>query len=109
MEQVKQGRRRRSVQIEQRVLSACEQPGASVATVALSHGINANLAHKWQRQQRRVSAVTPSFIPATFDEPEVPGVTALAQANCIEVDVRRGATALQIRWPISTAGADRAG
>jgi len=104
MEQGKQGRRRHSAQLKQRVLSECERPGAGVAAVALSHGINANLVHKWRRRQRPVGAVTPSFVPVTLNEPAAPVVTAPAEASCIEVDVRRGATALQIRWPISAAG-----
>ena len=29
------------------VLSACQQPGASVASVARAHSLNANLGHKW--------------------------------------------------------------
>lgn len=107
MEQAKQGRRRHSAQFKRRVLSECERPGASVAAVALSHGINTNLVHKWRRRQRPVGAVDPSFIPVTLNEPAAPVapvVTAPAEASCIEVDVRRGATALQIRWPISAAG-----
>jgi transposase len=103
MERAKQGRRRHSAQFKQRVLSECERPGASVAAVALSHGINTNLVHKWRRRQRPVGAVAPSFIPVTLNESAAPVVTAPAEASCIEVDVRRGATALQIRWPISAA------
>ncbi|MDE1557443.1 transposase, partial [Comamonas aquatica] len=30
-------------------MAECAQPGASVASVALSHGINANVVHKWRR------------------------------------------------------------
>jgi transposase len=33
-----------------RSLLECAEPGASVASVALSHGINANVVHKWRRQ-----------------------------------------------------------
>lgn len=103
MEQAKQGRRRHSAQFKRRVLSECERPGASVAAVALSHGVNANLVHKWRRQQRPVGAATPSFIPVTLTEP-APLVAAPAEAAVIEVDVRRGATAVQIRWPVAAAG-----
>jgi len=34
------------------VVEECTQPGASVAGVALSHGLNANLVHKWIRRLR---------------------------------------------------------
>ena len=42
-------RRRPSADLKQQILAECAQPGASVASVALSHGINANVVHKWRR------------------------------------------------------------
>jgi len=42
-------RRRHSAELKQQILAECAQPGASVASVALSHGINANVVHKWRR------------------------------------------------------------
>ncbi|WP_161566513.1 IS66 family insertion sequence element accessory protein TnpB [Pseudomonas aeruginosa] len=46
------------------IVEECTQPGASVAGVALSHGLNANLVHKWiRRQQAQLPAVPSSFIP----------------------------------------------
>jgi transposase len=43
-------RRRHSKELKAQVLAECAQPGASVAGVALAHGINANVVHKWRRQ-----------------------------------------------------------
>ncbi|RML11324.1 hypothetical protein IPC80_11740 [Pseudomonas aeruginosa] len=59
------------------VVEECTQPGASVAGVALSHGLNANLVHKWiRRQQAQLPAVPSGFIPI----PLVAGTeTALAR------------------------------
>ena len=39
-----------------KVLSECVQAGASVAGIALAHGLNANLVHKWRRQARELQA-----------------------------------------------------
>jgi transposase len=50
-------RRRHSAEFKQRVLAECERPGASVAAIALSHGLNDNLVHKWRRQSAGGSAV----------------------------------------------------
>ena len=36
-------------QFKARVLAECQRPGASVASVALANGLNANLVHKWRR------------------------------------------------------------
>ncbi|MFO1217408.1 MAG: transposase [Burkholderiaceae bacterium] len=45
-------RRRHSDALKAKVLIECDEPGASVAAVAQSHGLNANLVHKWRRQGR---------------------------------------------------------
>jgi transposase len=51
MEQAKiRGRRRHGVQLKEQVLAKCAEPGASVAAVALAHGLNTNLVHKWRRE-----------------------------------------------------------
>ena len=41
-----QVRRVHSVQLKAAVLAACNEPGASIAAVALAHGLNANLVRK---------------------------------------------------------------
>ena len=40
-------RRTHTPEFKAEVLAACRQPGASIAAVAISHGLNANLVHKW--------------------------------------------------------------
>lgn len=40
-------RRTHDAQLKVAVIAACREPGASVAAVALAHGLNANLVHKW--------------------------------------------------------------
>ena len=40
-------RRVHGEEFKARVLAECRQPGASVAAVALAHGLNANLLRKW--------------------------------------------------------------
>ena len=37
------------------VIQECAQPGASIASVALGHSLNANLVHKWIRLQAQKS------------------------------------------------------
>ena len=63
------GRRRHDGELKAKVLSECAVPGASVAQVALSHGLNANLVHKWRRQtdgaKLSVTEMT-TFIPVTM-------------------------------------------
>jgi transposase len=42
-------KRRHSAAFKRKILELTEQPGASVAAVALEHGVNANLVFKWRR------------------------------------------------------------
>lgn len=46
----KKTRRRYGADLKQQILAECAEPGASAAGIALSHGINANVVHKWRRQ-----------------------------------------------------------
>ncbi|MBI6559406.1 hypothetical protein EIG75_00320 [Pseudomonas syringae] len=57
-------RRSYSKPFKAQVIPECAQPGASIASVALSHSLNANLVHKWIRLQAQKSpALPPAFIP----------------------------------------------
>lgn len=68
-------RRTHSLDFKQSAVEASRQPGASIAGVAIAHGINANQLHKWRRQfsgaLNSVAVSTPSLIPITVvrDEP----------------------------------------
>ena len=102
------GRRRHSSELKALVLAACAERGASVARVALAHGLNANLVHKWRRQtgSRDVVAAplrqASTFIPLTL--PPCPSPVA----GDIRIELRRGATAVNVVWPLAAA-ADCAG
>jgi transposase len=103
MAQASRVRRHHSSEFKQRVLAECDRPGASVAAVALSHGLNDNLVHKWRRQSQRGGAVqirNDGFIPVEVTA----GESVAAAPSVIEIDLRRGASAVQIRWPLAAAG-----
>jgi len=88
-------RRRHSEELKAQVLAECAQPGASVAAVALAHKLNANVVHKWRRQ-RAGHAPLPvtAFVPVAMP-PQTPAA--------IRVELRRGATAVSIAWPVEAA------
>lgn len=89
-------RRRHSNELKARVLEACARPGASIARVALEHGLNANLVHKWRRRQRRATSLAPAaeFVP-------LPVVSAIESAADIRISIRRGGTTVDIQWPVA--------
>jgi transposase len=83
------------------VLAECDVPGASVAKIAMSHGINANVVHGWRKLARGTSAMAvanPSeFVPVALEEAGVP----CAGERCIEIELRRGAVTMKLSWPLS--------
>ena len=93
-------RRRHSAELKAQVLSECAQPGVSVASVAMSHGINANVVHKWRRLAHAGAAPlrVASFVPVALPAP-----TCEASAD-IRMELRRGATSMTITWPAAAAG-----
>jgi len=69
------GRRQYDPVSKERLIERCLQPGASVAQLALDHGVNANLLWKWIRRHRlarketavTAPAPTPAFIPVEVE------------------------------------------
>jgi transposase len=94
-----QTRRQYSAELKQQILAECAQPGASVASVALSHGINANVVHKWRRlaQGPSLDLQVPTFVPVALP---APNCTA---APDIRIELRRGASSVSLTWPVSAA------
>lgn len=92
-------RRRHSRELKEQILAQCAEPGASVARVALAHGINANVVHKWRRQAGICSAVAaaPTFVPVSLP-PDAP-----APAADIRIELRRGPTTVAVMWPATAA------
>ncbi len=93
-------RRRHDAELKRRVLAACEEAGSSVAAVAMAHGLNANLVHKWRRLAEGpdgVPARTAVFVPVVLPPPEQPS------AGDIRVELKRGALAATVIWPLAAA------
>ncbi len=102
-------RRRHGKALKAQVLAECSEPDASVAAVALAHGLNANLVHKWRRGAARISqpatraapVADPGagvFVPLQLPQP-VPATTTAD----IRIELRRGATSIAVSWPAQAA------
>ena len=92
-------RRRYGAELKAQILVECAAPGASVAKVAMSHGINANIVHSWRKQAREAGGVTLAerFVPVAI----APVVPLEADDRSIEVELRRGAITVKVSWPMS--------
>ena len=90
-------RRRHDDELKAKVLSECSVSGTSVAHVALAHGLNANLVHKWRRRAgggHSVATPEATFIPVTMTP---------AVLDDIRVELRRGALAVNVTWPLAAS------
>ena len=126
-------RRVHSAEFKIAVLAECQRPGASVATVAMSHGLNVNLVRKWlvgrglkrdgvQAPRRvRPRPSTSGALPvdgsptmARFIALPLPASTAAAAATAvtapptpaavsIQLEIRRGAVVVNVAWPMAAA------
>ncbi|HBO1343793.1 MULTISPECIES: IS66-like element accessory protein TnpA [Pseudomonas] len=77
------------------VVQECLQPGATVSSVAISHGINANVIRKWLPLYRdQPPAALPSFVPVRTT-PKRP-----AEASVI-IELPLGEQSVTVKWPAS--------
>ena len=92
-------RRRHGATLKAQVLAECAQPGASVAGVAMSHGINANVVHKWRRLggAKADVAPVPAFVPVAL------APASAAPVPNIRIELRHGHTSVAVTWPVSAA------
>jgi transposase len=101
------GRRRRkhSDEFKARAVRACEQPGVSMAAVALAHGINANPLRRWVLRRRTAdttaqsstSTTAPAFVALALPAPTPP------RPGDIRIELQRGAVRVNIAWPASAS------
>jgi transposase len=100
-------RLRHGADLKAQVLRECERPGASVAVIALAHGLNANLGHKCRRRARVGSGLVCAPKPAHFISlllaPKSAGSTPPAQSD-IRIERRRAALAVNVTWPVVGSG-----
>ena len=74
------------------VVQECLQPGASISSVAITHGINANVIRKWLPLYRNQSAAAlPAFVPL-MASPKRP-----AEALAI-IELPIGEQSITVKW-----------
>ncbi len=112
--QVVEGRRRRrthTTEFKADAVASCMQLGVSIAAVAQSRGINANLLRRWvQAAELRTdqcaeakpprAALSPAA-PTAFVPVQLPADAAASRD--IRIELRRGATAMSVSWPTDAA------
>ena len=109
-------------QFKAELVAACRQPGASVAAVALQHGMNANVLHRWLKEWAQglhrlevglstavVASLPPAFIPIDLSAVppasagEQPSASLPAPADGIRIECQRPGMSVTVHWPLSAA------
>jgi transposase len=102
-------RRFYSTELKLQVIQTCSQPGASIAGVALQHGINTNIVHRWIREHSQGALVVQpqAFVPVTLSTEPEPVATkpdVVAATPEIRMELRRGTSSVTVMWPSELAG-----
>jgi transposase-like protein len=98
-----QERRSYSKSFKAQVIAECALADTSIANVALTHNLNANLVHKWIRVHGQKNlALQTAFIPVKAG-PSIATHQVLAAAIRIEVPHSKGVVV--VSWPAENAAA----
>ena len=109
---IETGRRRRrthSAHFKAEAVGACQQPGVSIAAVALARGLNAAMLHRWVRQAERsgkpiaIRATTPTVAIGSEDSFVPLPLPSNPVSNTIRIEVRRRGGSLTVEWTASAA------
>jgi transposase-like protein len=116
-------------QFKAELVAACQQPGASIAALALQHGMNTNVLHRWLKEygqgRHRLAAATapsldpalaprttPAFVPlelnavapsCAFVPPVQASPAAVPALATIRLDCQRQGVSMTVHWPLSAA------
>ena len=108
---IRRRRRKHSEEFKNSVIRACQQPGVSMASVALANGLNATMLRKWVVQAEQgagaprasSTALAQSDAKAAFVEVAVPAAGAPGAVGDIRIEVQRGSLRVAVNWPAGTA------
>ena len=107
-------RREYSADFKALVLAQTRGPGASVAGVALSHGLHPNMVHRWLREERLTGTHVKQHPPAFVALPVPTGVSDVrvaqtagaasgAEGEFIRIELQRTGATITITWPVTVA------
>ena len=106
-------RQRYSKEFKSEVIAQARQPHVSIASVALSHGLNANLLRRWMYDAdpsylKRGNGLTGTsgsvpitnslgFLPVSLPHP------SKADSQAIEIEVHKGGSTIKVKWPMQAS------
>lgn len=111
-------RQQYSREFKSMVIAQARHPHVSIAAVALSHGLNANLLRKWikvadpnyvSKRESKFTSVkdmayaqpVPAFVPVKMPAQSTPD----SHSPCIEVEVHKASATIKVKWPLHASNA----
>jgi len=106
-------RRTHSPEGKAELIATCQQPGVSLAAIAMDHAINPSLLRRWMIEPERLEQhelveaspvqrdVAAQFVPLRLPQPEQ-APSPVAQDEIL-IDLQRNDLKATIRWPIAQA------
>jgi len=94
-------RRRHSAQFKAESVAACQQAGVSIAAVAMSRSLNANLLRRWVVEAERAESAPLALRSPRQTFVALPVQSTSGDSTPIRVEVRRGALTVSVQWPRS--------
>ena len=107
-------RQKYSKEFKSEVIAQARQPHVSIASVALSYGLNANLLRRWMYDAdpsylKRGNGLTgtsgpvpitntPGFLPVSL-----PHSSSKADGQSIEIEVHKGSSTIKVKWPMQAS------
>jgi transposase-like protein len=98
-------RRTHSIEFKTDLVKMSHQPGISISAVALENGVNANQLRRWMKQFPVDAKLPVVPTPAKLVPVQVEPANIFPPNEEIQFDIRRGATRINIRWPMDKAEA----
>ncbi|MEX1196342.1 MAG: transposase [Pseudohongiellaceae bacterium] len=99
-------RRRYSTEFKRKMVAACSEPHASVPKVAMAHGLNANMVHRWIRQlgSKNLPSMSPGFVALPMSDSQALRSSSPAKiigAETIRVEIPYRQQSVSVSWPVS--------
>jgi len=99
-------RRRYSAEFKRKIVAACSEPQASVPKIAMAHGLNANMVHRWIRQlgSKSLPSKSPAFVALPMTgAPDQPSSTParIIDAEAIRIEIPFRQQSVSVSWPAS--------
>jgi transposase len=110
-----------TLEFKAELVAACQQPGVSIAALANSHAMNANVLHRWIKEHEHsgrhqllgsdptgstlstspIAAFIPLKLPPVIHEPKVSELPEIKDLAEFKVELRKGALSMTVTWPLS--------